>query len=215
MLSTSRMIGITNGYMLAVGASAHRYSSVFGTFRLSIVGIIILILVNSLYFVALWFHYDRQQQIHIIRLLSELLHDCIYLHLLIGAINWLVVLLQYRSLLAFAAQVSENVAEIQKIGQGGTILEWFIYYRMWSNPLVLLILTVYNLYFIDLCSLTGTKIMLIIGLAYPHLLIADILRYVTIQALLINAMWTESNRQLKESEQPPNGVTCNSTPIFK
>lgn len=215
MISISRVLNITNGYMVAVGSSAHRYSSVFGTFRLSLLGIASLILINSVYFAALWTHYDHQQQIHLLRLLSQLLHDCVYLHLLIGVINWLVVVLQYRTLLVFASEVAEKTSTIvRKDGNNRTDGEWFTYYRMWSNSFVLLLLNAYNLCRMDLRSLTGTRIMLIVGLAFPHLLIADILRFVTVQSVLINAMWSESNRHLKEAEalinDDDNGVVTQS-----
>lgn len=197
MISTNRILNITNGYAVIAGNSLHIYFSKLGAFRFSILGLISLLLTNTLYFAALWTHYTHQQQIHVLRVLSELLHDCVYLHLLIGVVNWLVVLLQYRSLLDFASQVAERALVLDTIARNHfTAIEWFIYYRMWSNSFVLLCLTVYNLCLIDLRSLTGTKIMLIIGLALPHLMIADILRFVTIQSLLINAMWSESNRNL-------------------
>lgn len=186
--------------MVAVGSSVHRYSTIFGTFRISIWGIISLVLINSLYFAALWTHYEHQQQIHVIRMFSQLLHDCVYLHLLIGVINWLVIMLQYQTLVDFASQVADDALVNQKNRKRGSIVEWFVYYRMWSNTCVLICLNVYNLYFLDLRNLTGTKIMLIIGLAYPHFMIADILRFVTIQALLVNAKWYESNCQLSETQ---------------
>lgn len=219
MISASRVMDITNWYMVAMGCSVHRYSTIFGTFRLSFWGIASLMLINSLYLAALWTHYAHQEQMQIVRMLSGLLHDSVYVHLFIGVINCAVVLLEYRSLLAFASQVAERAAVVRTATSRETtapsLVEWFVYYRMWMNTSVLLCLAVYNLCRIDLHSLTVRKVMLIVGLAYPHLLIADILRYVTIQTLLINTMWIESNRKLEQMEKRLNRGDANENMIFK
>lgn len=222
IIHTGRLLSLTNAYQLAVtGSTAHRYSRIFGNFRLCHWALIHLAIIHGLYWSCLWTHYQHQDQIHLLRYFSVLLHDCVYAHLFVGVFTYAVVAFEYRKYVAFSGRLvavaNEHAAFAQRqrevessggdvasllwwrrllMGRSCSGLEWFVYYKMWMNTVVLLTLVVYNLCHIDLRQLTGTKVLLIIGLAYPHLLVANVLRYYTVHAMVVNALWQTDNDQL-------------------
>lgn len=224
IIHTGRLFSLTNAYQLAAtGSWAHRYSRIFGNFRLCHWALINLSIIHGLYWCCLWMHYQHNDQIHLLCYFSALLHDCIYAHLFVGVFTYAVVAFEYRKYVAFSRHLvgvindSAAFAQRQRDMEASTDcdvsplwwrrplqwmqlrcsgLEWFVYYKMWMNTVVLLTLAVYNLCRIDLRQLTGTRIMLIIGLAYPHLLVANVLRYYTVHAMAVNALWTTENDQL-------------------
>lgn len=217
MLHIKRLLRLTNAYQLATAATLHRYSPIFGTFRLSYWALINLSLVHGLYWSCLWTHYAHQDRIHVLRYFSTLLHDCIYAHLFVGLFSYAVVVLEYRRYVAFGERVQAVVnaqgggfgqrqhdAELQSATSTTrwwrrrcSGVEWFVYGKMWINTVVLLGLVGYNLARIDWSTLTRTKVMLLVGLAYPHMLVANVLRFYTVQAMVVNAMWADENGQLR------------------
>lgn len=232
IIHTGRLLSLTNAYQLvATGSTAHRYSRIFGNFRLCHWALVNLALIHGLYWCCLWTHYQHQDQIHLLRYLSALLHDCVYAHLFVGIFTYAVVAFEYRKYVAFSrrlvAVVNDHAAFVQRqrdeeansdmatllwwrrliMGRGCSSLEWFVYYKMWMNSVALLALVVYNLCRIDLSQLTGTKVLLIVGLAYPHLLVANVLRYYTVHAMVVNALWQTDNEQLaagvNQADAPP------------
>lgn len=207
---SARVLTITNRYSLNFGYVVHRYSRLFGTYRISYHGLVSLLLVTGLYWTCLWEHYAKQQQIHIVRVISQLLHDCIYIHLYLGICNVCIVVGEYYTLNRYARAVGDflveytphRMAQSKSATRAVTVHELFVYYKYFSNAVVLLALTAYNLWLIDWATITLTKILLVIGLAYPHLLIANVLRFFTVHSQLILEIWKDANRRLADYYQP-------------
>lgn len=202
-MNAARILTLTNRYYLCFGYVVHRYSRIFGTYRLSYHGMASLLLVTSLYWTCLWEHYSKQQQIHVIKYISQLLHDCIYIHLYLGIFNWIVVALEYRSLKMYSSTVCDALIKYapyrQKTSKSNfNATEAFVYYKSFANTFVLVALTAYNLKLIDWSTITVTKVLLVIGHAYPHLLIANVLRFFTVHSTLINSIWCDANSRLTD-----------------
>lgn len=210
---SARILTITNRYSLNFGYVVHRYSRLFGTYRISYHGLISLLLITGLYWTCLWEHYAKQQQIHIVRVISQLLHDCIYIHLYMGICNVCLVICEYHTLHRYSCALADllvrytphRLAQTKSATRAITLQELFVYYKYFSNAIVLVTLTAYNLWLIDWANITVTKILLTIGLAYPHLLIANVLRFFTVHSQLITEIWQDANRRLADHHQPNNG----------
>lgn len=234
--NAGRLLRITNAYHLLTGTAVHRYSALFGQFRLSYWACINLALGHLLYWACLYTHYVHADQVHLVRYFSELLHDCIYAHLFVGILTYAIVAIEYRRYVAFSVRVSDtlhaNAGFLRRqraassaagaddetatptaaaaAAQGTLIARWwkelrcdglelFVYYKMWVNTVVLLALSAYSLYLIDLRALTRVKVMLIVALAYPHVLVANVLRFYTVHAMIVNAMWADENAALERT----------------
>lgn len=202
-MSADRILTITNRYYLCFGYAIHRYSRIFGTYHLSYHGMASLLLVTGLYWTCLWEHYSKQQQLHVIKYISQLLHDCVYIHLYLGIFNYIIVALEYRSLNQYSRTVCDALVKYASYRQPTSTskfsaTEAFVYYKSFSNTFVLIALTAYNLKIIDWSTITLTKVLLVIGLAYPHLLIANVLRFFTVHSTLINSMWRDANSRLTD-----------------
>lgn len=197
-MNVDRVLLITNQYLLCFGYQIHRYSRIFGTYRISYKGLLSLILINALYMVCLWEHYAKQNQMHLIRYFSELLHDSIYCHLYFGIASYILVAFEFKSLLAVTKGITTAIHDLPtKHGnKSNNRSEAFVYYKMFANSCILISVSIYDLHIIDWHNITLTKVLLIIGLAYPHLLIANVLRFYTINAMQINEIWMHANRKL-------------------
>lgn len=219
--TAGRLLRNTNAYHLLNGTTVHRYTAIFGQFRLSYWACINLALGHLLYWSGLYTHYVHADQVHLVRYLSELLHDCIYAHLFVGILTYAIVAIEYHRYLAFSSRVSDALhanagfrrrpgnSEAANASAESTIKRWwkdlrcdglelFVYYKMWVNTVILVALSAYSLYHIDLRTLTRTKIMLIVALAYPHVLVANVLRFYTVHAIIVNAMWAEENVDMEQ-----------------
>lgn len=217
-MNAARILTLTNRYYLCFGYAIHRYSRIFGTYHLSYHGMVSLLFVTGLYWTCLWEHYSKQQQLHVIKYISQLLHDCIYIHLYLGIFNYIIVALEYRSLNQYSRTVCEALVKYAPYRQPTSktkfnTTEAFVYYKSFSNTFVLVALTAYNLKLIDWSTITLTKVLLVIGLAYPHLLIANVLRFFTVHSTLINSMWRDANSRLTDVQlahefQTVHGFCC-------
>lgn len=217
-MNAARILTVTNRYNLGFGYAIHRYSRIFGTYHLSYHGMASLLLVTGLYWTCLWEHYSKQQQLHVIKYISQLLHDCVYIHLYLGIFNYIIVALEYRSLNQYSRTVCDALVKYAPYRQPTSkskfnATEAFVYYKFFSNTFVLVALTAYNLKLIDWSTITLTKVLLVIGLAYPHLLIANVLRFFTVHSTLINSMWRDANSRLTDVQlahefQTVHGSCC-------
>lgn len=191
-----RVLYVSNRYLLSLGYLIHKYYTKDGAFILTVQGLIVVFVILLLYSFCLYEHYARNEFIQLTETISKTIYHCIYIHLFIGILNVIVLFIDSK----YVINLSKNVIATLSIVHGSDLKlcrkELFLYYKMFSNTIITACILSYDITIIDLKSLTVNKVLLFVGLLYPHLMIANCLRLFSVYSACLDRICQQINDDL-------------------
>lgn len=198
-MNPKRVLKILNLHLTLNSYSTHKYQS-GGSYKLSILGLIVLLSTAVIYIVSLYMHYAKQDYFENYNFLSKLFYKAVYIHLYLGCLAALLIIFDIWGQIRFARKigflVDEGLMSGKETSARWTLMDLFVLYKLYSNPVVFLGLSVYNIIMLDFEFFAWYKLMLFLGLFLPHFYVANVLNFFCINALLLRSMCARINEEL-------------------
>lgn len=197
-MNPKRVLTILNTHLKFNSYSIHSYEF-DGSYKLSKLGTFVYLSTVILYIAALCIHYTKQEYFEPYNFLSKLFYNAVYYHLYLGCGAALLIPFSFCGQTRFARDIAGLVhngfmnRNHQMSHQQIDFNEIFIYYQLYSNVFVFMGLSVYNIIMLDFKYFAWYKLMLYLGLFFPHFYISNILRYFCTNVLLLRCMCARIN----------------------
>lgn len=201
-MNPKRVLTILNIHLKLNSYSIHSYEF-DGSYKLSKLGTIVYLSTTVLYLIALCIHYTKQEYFEPYNFLSTLFYNAVYYHLYLGCAGACLIPLSFYGQTQFARDIAGLVHNgFMNKNQGLSrqqmdCTEIFIYYQLYSNVIVFMGLSVYNIIMLDFQYFAWYKLMLYLGLFFPHFYISNILHYFCANALLLRCMCARINDEIR------------------
>lgn len=198
-MNPRRVLAILNWHLKLNSYSLHTYQSNC-SYVISKVGITIYLFTTAVYAGAMYIHYSKQEYFEQYMFLSKLFYNSIYRHLYIGCLGAVLIPLSFMGQWHFAQDMGrlvQNGLMTRPRQPLFDLIELFVYYKLYSNLIVFIGLSVYNIIMLDFEYFAWYKLMLFLGLFLPHYHIANIMNFFCANALLLRNMCLVINDEMQ------------------
>ncbi|CAD7076677.1 unnamed protein product [Hermetia illucens] len=183
-MNTSRALRVANGVFILWGYQLHAYDRKAKDFRISVLSVIFFLGYLAWYTACVCkYFFDDAFILVLLEGVSPFLYDCLRIHLLFGIKITVLMLIEAKSI----AKASTHLC--QAFGNSSstrfTLTELVIYFILFINPLLNIVLGIYDVSMLRPKHFHADRIMILSAVYLPHFSLACALKYLCIVIWLI------------------------------